>query len=370
MAKKKTILQSAQEQVEAAIKKTNEKIEQLGKETGSLYDKLGTIQVQFDAIRNVPSEERIQYEQLKKVRLSWKQQTDKIEANFKVAVAKNVGGGIVGVGTGVAVVALGPTAAMGIATTFGVASTGTAISTLSGAAATNAALAWLGGGALAAGGGGMATGNAFLALIGPVGWTIAGVALLGSGLLFWKEKSKKKRLENVFTLVSKRDIKSYELAIVELNERVTRIQNECSFLDNAIKKIQTFGLDYDQMSQAQQYELGSYVNLMEASTQLLINPILGLQPKYTETDFDEFLSIQSKEVIVKYEQYKSLLITLANLFHSIELDEKDRKLLIKSFKKNKKFLEAMGVSKKEIDVTIFRTVEECLTHQRAKSVKY
>ena len=55
-----------------------------------------------------------------------------------------------GVGAGVAVVALGHTAAMGIATTFGVASTGTAISTLSGAAATNAALAWLGGGALAA----------------------------------------------------------------------------------------------------------------------------------------------------------------------------------------------------------------------------
>ena len=52
----------------------------------------------------------------------------------------------------------------GIATTFGVASTGTAISTLSGAAATNAALAWLGGGALAAGGGGMAAGEAFLTL--------------------------------------------------------------------------------------------------------------------------------------------------------------------------------------------------------------
>ena len=61
---------------------------------------------------------------------------------------------------------------MGIATTFGVASTGTAISALSGAAATNAALAWLGGGALAVGGGGMAAGNAFLALAGPVGCAI------------------------------------------------------------------------------------------------------------------------------------------------------------------------------------------------------
>ena len=40
---------------------------------------------------------------------------------------------------GVAVVTMGPTVAMGVATTFGVASTGTAISALSGAAATNAA---------------------------------------------------------------------------------------------------------------------------------------------------------------------------------------------------------------------------------------
>lgn len=169
MAKKKTKLQLAQEQAEVAIKKTNEKIDQLGMETGSLYEKLNAIQVQFDAIRNVPSEKRIQYEHLKKVRLNWKQQADKIEADFKAATAKNAGGGVAGVGAGVAVVALGPTAAMGIATTFGVASTGTAISTLSGAAATNAALAWLGGGALAAGGGGMAAGNAFLALAGPVG---------------------------------------------------------------------------------------------------------------------------------------------------------------------------------------------------------
>lgn len=77
---------------------------------------------------------------------------------------------------------------MGIATTFGVASTGTAISALSGAAAANAALAWLGGGALAVGGGGMAAGSAFLALAGPVGWTIAGLSIIASGLVFSEPK--------------------------------------------------------------------------------------------------------------------------------------------------------------------------------------
>ena len=101
-------------------------------------------------------------------------------------VGKAAGGGAaIAAGAG----ALAPTALMGIATTLGTASTGTAIATLSGAAATNAALAWIGGGALAAGGGGMAAGNAFLAACGPVGWAVAGVLLCGgAGWNIWKNK--------------------------------------------------------------------------------------------------------------------------------------------------------------------------------------
>src|SRR5699024_11598177 len=83
---------------------------------------------------------------------------------------------------------MAPSAALWVATTFGMASTGTSISTLSGAAATKAALAWLGGGTLAAGGGGTAAGSAFLALAGPVGWTFAGATLLVSISLFAKKK--------------------------------------------------------------------------------------------------------------------------------------------------------------------------------------
>ena len=88
--------------------------------------------------------------------------------------------GAVGAAAGVAVAALGPSAALAVAAAFGTASTGAAISALSGAAATSAALAWLGGGALAAGGGGMAAGSALVALAGPVGWTVAGVAVVGA----------------------------------------------------------------------------------------------------------------------------------------------------------------------------------------------
>lgn len=69
----------------------------------------------------------------------------------------------------IAASAAGYGGAMTLATTVGVASTGTAISSLSGAAATNAILAWFGGGSLAVGGGGMALGSMVLGgiTIGP-----------------------------------------------------------------------------------------------------------------------------------------------------------------------------------------------------------
>ena len=106
----------------------------------------------------------------------------RIETEAAKSAAIGSGTGVAGATAGVGLAAFGPSVAMAVATTFGTASTGTAISALSGAAAANAALAWLGGGALAAGGGGMAAGNTLLALAGPVGWTIGGVALAGSGI--------------------------------------------------------------------------------------------------------------------------------------------------------------------------------------------
>ncbi len=110
---------------------------------------------------------------------------DSIVQRIKTEAAKSEkigsGGGLAGATAGVGLAAFGPSAALAVATTFGTASTGTAISALAGAAATKAALAWLGGGTLAAGGGGMAAGNALLALAGPVGWTVGGLALVGSG---------------------------------------------------------------------------------------------------------------------------------------------------------------------------------------------
>ena len=372
MSKKKSKLQQAQDEAQASINETNKKIEELGKHSNNLCIELNNIQKLFDEIRNIPSEKKIECEKLKKIRLNWKQQAEKIESDYKAAAVKNAGAGAAGVSAGVAVAAMGPTAAMGIATTFGVASTGTAISTLSGAAATNAALAWLDAikalvdahqFVIAAGGGGMAAGEAFLTLAGPVGWAIAGVALVASGIMFWRSSSKKKRIEEIFTLISKRDVKSYKLAVVELSERIIRIDEESKLLRDAIVKVKSFGTDYDAMTEAQQYELGAYVNLMLSATQLLVNPILGLQPKYGNEDFEKFISWKGRKTDKALcNDFKTLIISFANLLYKIDLDDNDKRLLYKTFKGNKKMLSALNMKKKEFKVDILNAVEEALLY--------
>ena len=358
---KKSEMELAKERTQEAINKTNSKIEELGNRSGSLYDNLNSIQGLFDNIRNVPDKTRLEYQKLENIRHNWKEQAEKIDNDFKKAAAKDAGAGAAGAAAGVAVAALGPSAAMGVATTFGVASTGTAISSLSGAAATNAALAWLGGGTIAAGGGGMAAGNAFLALADPIGWAIAGVAILASGVFLWKSISDKKRLEKIF--ISERDVKSYELAIIELNERIIRIDDENKRLTQAIKRIMTFGEDYSKMTEEQQCSLGTYVNLMSSATQLLVNPIIGLCPKYTAYDYDRFIADADKKVDgYLYQIFKEPAISLANLLYRIQLDDKDKKIIWKSLRSNKELLMSLDIDKKAFTEEIIEVVEEVLEY--------
>lgn len=363
-AESKNQLEEAQNKVDQSVQKTNEKIEELGSHTEELFHTLTTIQVIFDLIRNVPTETKIELADLKKVRLNWKSQADKIDQDYQLTARKGAGIGALGTGAGIAVAALGPATAMGIATTFGVASTGTAISALSGAAATNAALAWLGGGALAAGGGGMVVGNILLALTGPVGWAVAGVAILSGGGLFLQARNEKEQLENIFTLISLRDAKSYQLAIVELNERIDHMINESQILADAIEELRDFGLDYNQMTDQQQHILGTYVNFMHSSTQLLVNPILGLQAKYSEADYLHFLSNRPHELTAdEAVQFKEMIIFLANLLYKIELGEKDQKILWKTIGSNSDLLESMKLDKKEFKESLMHVVSQTLDFQ-------
>lgn len=367
MKNKKSKLQLAQEKTELTIKETNDKINELGENTNNLYISLQKINELFNNIRNVPEEFILKYKEINTIRLNWKNQVEEIEVKYKKAEIKQAGKGAAGVGAGVAVAAMGPTAAMGIATTFGVASTGTAISALSGAAATNAALAWLGGGALATGGGGMTAGSALIGMAGPIGWAIAGVSAIAGGILFFRTKVNKEKLEKIFINISNRDIKSYELSIIELNERIKRIINETKLLNNAIKKINTFGKDYKKMTEEQQYELGAYYNLMEASTMLLVNPILGLQQKFSDNDFKMFLKTQSEPVKEKLKKNKNMILYLTNLLYKIELDEKDKKLLHKLLRKDEEFLKTIKMNKEDFKLGCLTTVQEALNFRYINS---
>ena len=382
MKKGKTELEKMQDKVQKMVVRVNEKITILGEHLGILNTTLTNIQEEFDKVQNIPNEEKMWYEELKQIRLNWKNQVDEIikkyeEIKNKDAAAAGVAG--VGIGAGVAVAALGPGVAMGIATTFGVASTGTAISALSGVAAMNAGLAWLGGGALVAGGGGMAAGEAFLALMGPIGLAIAGVGVIAGGLLFWKNKNDQKCLENLFIRISNRDLKSFELAINELDDRIKQIDNGNIELKVAIRVIPNLGLDYNKMTEEQQQELKKYIHLMVLCTQLLVDPIKELQPKYTEKDFDKYIKhtpkkykewhISSQNINISsfesygkkiFEEYKKLNVTLANLLYKININETEKKLLWKSFRNNEKFLESMSITKKNFNIDIFDTVLEAL----------
>ncbi|BBM52756.1 hypothetical protein JMUB3935_1736 [Leptotrichia trevisanii] len=384
MGKEKTQFEKVQDKVQQTIFVVNEKIRVLGTHLETLNIALMDIQEKFDMIQNIPNEEKIRYEELKQIRLNWKKQVDEITKKYEEIKKEgsNVAGGVAGVGAGVAVATLGPGVAMGIATVFGVASTGTAVSALSGAAAANAALAWLGGGALAAGGGGMAAGETFLALMGPIGLAIAGFGIIAGGFLFWKNKNDKKCLEDLLIRISNRDLKSFELAIDDLNHRIKQIDNGNVELKVAIRVIPNLGLDYNKMTEQQQQELKKYIHLIALCTQLLVDPIKELQPKYTEEDFDKYIKhtpkkyrewhISSQNINISsfesfgrkmaqmFKEYKKLNVTLANFLYKININEAEKKLLWKSFRNNEEFLKSMNVNKKNFNIDIFDTVLEAL----------
>ena len=107
------------------------------------------------------------------------------------------------------------------------------------------------------------------------------------------------------------------------------------------------------------------MNLMEASTMLLVNPILGLQPKYTEKHFEQLLNSNNSIMLdMEYlKDHSDMVISLCNLLYKIYLDEKDKKLLTKSLRKNKEFLKSIKMSKKELDVGALFLVEKALEYR-------
>lgn len=186
------------------------------------------------------------------------------------AARKSAAGAGAGFAAAAAVASMAPTAAMWVATTYGVASTGTAISTLSGAAATNAALAWLGGGTLAIGGGGTAAGGALLALAGPIGWSVAGATLLVSIALFTKKKFENREAKQEAQIAVKRNTALVNRMDAQINDLLRRtVSLRELLLTNYGGALELFGADFLALSDAQRSRLAALVNNTKACAAML-----------------------------------------------------------------------------------------------------
>jgi hypothetical protein len=131
--------------------------------------------------------------------------------------------------------------ALGIATSIGTASTGTAIASLSGAAAENAILAWFGGGSIAAGGGGAALGSAVLSGIvaGPAVF-FAGITLSEAGekaLTQAKEFESKVKEEIGKMRILKKEI-FYSIKYLKLYQKIGKvILKKIHFTNKKLEKL-------------------------------------------------------------------------------------------------------------------------------------
>lgn len=180
------------------------------------------------------------------------------------------GSAAAGVAAGVGTAAFAPSAAMAIATTFGTASTGTAISSLSGAAATKAALAWLGGGALATGGAGVAGGNALLALAGPVGWAIGGVALVGAGFYARSKNAQVAEKANTARKDIEEAIREVQAAHQSTCHIINATDGHIQGIKNLLQKLKNDApKDYNVFSAEMRASIGALINHVHSLAVLL-----------------------------------------------------------------------------------------------------
>lgn len=262
---KKTAIENYKKEYDkhnSLVRQMNDAVMNLYSERKSASTAIKRVETYINTLANTPKEFK---KEIGEISLSLKEFRDAVafEEKSKQANIKGAGIGTAGVASGTAVAALGPTAAMAIATAFGTASTGTAISALSGAAATNAALAWLGGGALAAGGGGMVAGNAFLALAGPIGWGIGAAAVIGGGIFAASQNKKAARQAN-----------EERVKIMKENEflrsraqMISKIINSTKSLRSAIDLTAVTNLypnDYNLFTSEQKQKLAAIVNAAKA----------------------------------------------------------------------------------------------------------
>lgn len=227
---------------------------------------IAAVEVLVSTIANKPKEFDKQLGEIKQHILKFHQTKEYADEAYKEAAKSGVGI-LSGVAAGGAIATAAPSVAMSVATTFGTASTGTAISTLSGAAAQKAALAWLGrvtGGIATKGvvaGAGMASGQAFLALAGPIGWGVSGASTAVS-LISLSSKNKKLSKEAIEEakkiMVARESLRETTEKIAYLNNKTSLLMKE---LSSQTEKASTYkNMDYLSLDEDAQLLLGALVN--------------------------------------------------------------------------------------------------------------
>ena len=162
--------------------------------------------------------------------------------------------------------------AVGLATSIGVASTGTAISGLSGAAATNATLAWLGGGSLAAGGGGMALGSVIL------GGLTVGPALAVGGFMLANEGEKALTKAQDYEAQVNIEIANIDTAkdcLIQVKQRIAELANLVYRLNNQANLALT---DLESQKFNRERDAGKFQRvalLIRALAEILKTPVLN-----------------------------------------------------------------------------------------------
>ena len=260
--------EEAQEQYNSVFKETLESAERLHSKKEYSIQILRTVDNYIHCLSNKPDEiVRIASAVALNRREFEKEIKDiQLESRKNEKIEKSIAG--VGALAGTGIAAFGPSAAMGIATTFGTASTGTAIATLTGVVQTNAALAWLGGGALAAGGGGMVAGEALLALAGPIGWTIGGAALVGSGVLAnSRNKNIAKQAEEQLGIIRRETLR-----ITEVKERVESEKEAITALNIGVNDVlrQMYSISSSDYKSFTSEEKGQLMLLLNSSETLSV----------------------------------------------------------------------------------------------------
>lgn len=268
---------------EETLTRYKKSYEEMGKSCEQLYEirkesveLIQLVQRVVNSIANTPKKFDTEFGNIGK-ELSKFNETEEYAKEAYAASVKagvNIVGGVT---AGLGVASIAPTALTSIATTFGTASTGTAISALSGAAAQKAAMAWIGrtfAGFAVQGGAGMAAGQAFLALAGPIGWGITATST-GTSLISLTNKNKKISDNAV---KEAKEIAKVREALDETNEKVKALKTKTDILFDDMNKqrnqiISFMNLDYLSIEDEDKLFMGTLVN-NTLSLSVLLNEIV------------------------------------------------------------------------------------------------